>query len=285
MKRFVSVVLAAVIALCASGCSTEIDTEKNILKYAKEHFSNAEHVRTETTEKSRRCYFIDIEYGFEFYVSSSVNSVGMDGATFWMNEEKGSNFEAAYYAYMRLQCGIDGGAVMADGTEIVPLEFVYDDGISIDVIAADGGTQAACTHAEALRNSLKALDTRGYWNNISCTVFDENGERYLTYDILHEQPLTPADEQVIYYTEMARMLNSEAEFVRTETGIFADTGFVQDDLPNILGSEKPAADTVVTYYYFIADGKEFFLADFNAFEGDDHQRFFWYNNYSKVFGE
>lgn len=282
MKRVISVFVALIAAFVLGGCSTEVDTEKNILSYAKEHYGEAEHIRTESGEDSRTCYFRDSEYGFEYRVSSGIQDIGMDGATFWQQESKGGNFEEVYYSFMQQQCGIEGGVVAADGTQIEPHDFVYN-GISIDINAAQGGVEAACKHAEKLRDDLKALDTRGYWENISCTVFDENGARYLTYDSLHESPLTPEDEDVIFYTEMAQMKHSEAEFVRTETGLFSETGLTADDLPNILGTEKPTSGSVVTYYYFEAEGKEFFLADFNAYEDGEYQRFFWYNNFSEVF--
>lgn len=279
MKRLIPVSVAVVMAGALSGCSAEVDSEKDILRYAKEHYSAAEHIRTEDGEESRRCYLVDDEYGFEYYVSSYINDISIDGSTFGYQERKGSNFDEAYYSFMQEQCGISGGVVMADGTEIIPYKYIVEDSIIINVNTADGGPEAACTHAEGLRDSLKAIDTRGYWANISCTVFDADGERYLTYDSLHDSPLTPADEDIIFYTEMARTKNADAEFVRTETGLFSETGLTADELPNILGSEKPTADTVITYYYFEADGREFFLADFNAFEDAEYQRFFWYNNY------
>ena len=285
MRKLIAVMSAVICALTLCACSAEVASEKEIIEFAQECFGDSTHLSTENVSEDKTvCYFSDTEYGFQYQVTSAVHPVGMDGSTFWYQEGRGSNFGEVYYSFMQEQCGIKGGAVMADGTEIKPFGYIGEE-IQIDVNAAESGVEAACTHAEELRDSLKALDTRGYWKNISCTVFDEDGGRYLTYDALHEAPLTPEDENIIYYTEMARLKLPEAEFVRTETGLFSETGLTEDDIPNILGTEKPTADSVVTYYYFKAEGREFFLADFNAFENGDHQTFFWYNNISEVFPE
>lgn len=92
---------------------------------------------------------------------------------------------------------------------------------------------------------------------------------------------TPEDEQIEYYTEMARMqTDQKAVFLRSELKTFADTGADLDNVVKTLGSEYPteSASSVWFYYFKASDGREYYLCDFNYYNVEDGT-FGWYTDY------
>lgn len=84
----------------------------------------------------------------------------------------------------------------------------------------------------------------------------------------------------IFYRNKAKKLNHDAVYVRKEEKLFKDTGLTLDNLLLDFDEEPPTDDSVVTFYYFEVDGKEFFIADLMLNTGG-----YWYNNYYEVIEE
>ena len=86
---------------------------------------------------------------------------------------------------------------------------------------------------------------------------------------------SPEDEKVEYYTWHAQNKNKNAVYLRTEQKPFSYAGIPLSRVAHILGSEYPdSMDYPVNYYFFEADGKEFYVADFV-----DEETMSMYTNY------
>lgn len=92
-------VIAIFLIVIFSGCS--VASEKEIIKYSKEKYGEATLIRTEELSDTEvKCHFKDKEYGFEYYVTSYMNDIIIDGSNFGAAESKGSNFDIQYYKYI-----------------------------------------------------------------------------------------------------------------------------------------------------------------------------------------
>ena len=281
-KAAILLLLLCTAVFCA--CSAEVASEKEIIKFAKDTYGKADFLYSEqVSEDALRCYFTDKEYGFTYHVSSNVLAITIDGAVFGYKEDKGSDFNDVFYEYIRTQSSASIAALSQQySCEILLDDIIYDNVIYVDITSPN--TDNACIAAEKTREILSSYDTRGYWENISCRVYDANGNKQYTYDTLHEQPLTPEDEDIEFFTQAAQMKHSEAQYLRKDTRLFSQTGITEDKLVNILGTEPPTSDSIITYYYFTAEGKEFFLADVQVYY-PDYSSMSWHTNYLEVFGE
>lgn len=284
MKKAVLTLILLLCAVVFCGCSAEVASEKDIIEFANDRYGKAEFLYSESLDEDALCcYFVDEEYGFTYYVSSFIRGVGMDGSVFWYSEDKGSDFTERYYAHIRSAAGAEIAALSQQyGVSISSDETIY--GTSYDVELTSDDIQSACAAAEKVRELLRSYDARGYWENIVCRVYDEDGNKQYTYDILHERPMTPEDEDIEYFTNAAHSKNREAQYLRKDTRLFSETGITEDRLVHILGTELPTADSMITYYYFTAEGKEFFLADVQVYS-NDYSTMFWHTNYDEVFGK
>ncbi len=282
MKKLLG--FAAALLMCAAlcACDDEVASVKEITEYAEQNFGKAEFVSSITgSENERVCYFTDGQYGFDYYVESRVSGVGMDGSIFGFSEGKLSDFDEAYYATLRSLRDDDIAAIeLSLGVEIKLADMFYARYALADITSEN--VQNSCKAAEQLRALLKEYDSRSYWENIYCYVKDSGGNTLYTYDILHEQPLTPEDVAVEEFTQHAKDFNPKAKYSHKTTQLFSKTGLTQSDVVSVLGDEPITDSSIITYYYFTAEGKQFFVADVYVYDGA-YMR--WFTDYYKVFPE
>ena len=79
---------------------------------------------------------------------------------------------------------------------------------------------------------------------------------------------------------MAQMKYRDAKYVRKEVKTFADTGLTIDrvqnnDYPSGIAIEKPSDP--VTFYYYDANGTEFYICNFL-----DRETGTWYSNFDEL---
>ena len=283
VKRSVVLLTALLCAAALCGCATEPASEKEIIRFAEDEYGAAEFLYSEAVgEDGLKCWFTDGEYGFTYSVSSTLNDINIDGAVFGCTESKSGDFSAAYYGFILAQSSASIEALSRQyGADIRLDDVIYDSTPCADITS--DSTADACEAAKQVLALLKSYDTRGYWENIVCRIYDRDGNKLYTCDILHEQPLTPEDENIEFFTEAARTKHPEAQYLRSETRLFSQTGISESDLVHIAGNELPAASSAVTYYIFTADGRVFFLADVYVYS-DDHSAMFWHTIFDEIFG-
>lgn len=270
--------------LIISICSCNLASEEQIVSYAKKQYGKCELIRTENiSDKEIICYLEDAEYGFEYQVSSKVEDISFDGAKFGETESKYSDFNSAYYAYVTEQIGDRLSEMETSyGVDIITSsKYFYPSLISYSIFAEiyyqTGDLQTAPKVSQAVNDLYKSYDKRDYWKNNSTDVYDVNGNRIGKYDLEQNIWMTTDMEEDYFYIEQAHILNPEAVYIRKEEKKFKDTGIPMDDVTDILGNEMPTANTIITYYYFEVDEKEFFLANIVV---NPNQR--WHTNYYEI---
>lgn len=273
INRAIAFVLGVVLLLNCVGCS--VDSEKNIINYAEEKYGNNHHIKTVTQADEIMCYFTDDEYGFEYYVSSYLNEIIVDGSSFGTTENKGSNFDIQYYNYL---CN----ALLADFHD---LETNYN--VTIEI--SDGKYSLAQVHYKTTDTSdvanitkeisdlYAALDTRHYFEDIIVEAYDFRGEYLGAYHYKQSEWMTPEDEIKLEFIMHIHDLCPQAVYLRTERHRVADTGV---DINDVVGSytyPDITETTTVNCYIFSVDGKEFFMADFLYRNENGLERY--YTNY------
>lgn len=290
MKKITKSVLLCLLAVWLCACSPA--SKEEVQRYVKNEFGKAEYVRTEEIDdREIRYYFLDEEYGFEYYVTSYVSDILIDGAKFGETENKGSNFGEAYYTYVLSQVKDDltaleesYGVVILDGLNPeAQLDYKYQlaeiyttSGEGLQVSEADALT--ASQVAGKVHDLFAAYDTREYWLDMRVAAYDAEGEELGIYSYKYNRWLTPQEERDVRYWEEIQILNSEAEYSRKEQKVFRDTGLTLSQIPTILGSEPTTEDSIVTYYYFTVNGEEYFLADVLVTVDGAIK---WYTNYEE----
>lgn len=274
-------ILVCLLGALLCGCSPA--TQEEVQRHVEDKYGDAEHIRTEeVSEDEIIYYFCDKEYGFEYFVKSYVNDIVIDGSKFGETESKGSNFEEAYYEYVLKQVKEELTA-LEEEYEVTILDG-FDPEIGLDYkyrFAEVCGVEDDVTASQVAKkvNDLFAeYDTRKYWHNMEVAVLNAQKEKLGIYSCKYERWMTPEEERDVEYWERIQMLNSEAQYVRKEQKKFQDTGVALTDVVNTLGSELLTEESMVTYYYFTVDGKEYFLADFMVSTGVSHE---WYTDYKE----
>ena len=277
-KKLRTVVIYLALAFCLTGCS--VASEKEVVKYAEEKYGEATLLRTEEQgDEEITCYFKDKEYGFEYSVSSYMNDIFIDGASFGSAESKGSNFDIQYYNYIN-------DAIAKD------LEFI-EQKYNVDISISDGtyiyyfakvsykskDTTNVALVTKEVSDLYTTLDTRHYWKNLDVEAYDMDGSYLGAYHYEQGKWMTPEDENDLFYIEHIKNLNSEAVYLRKEQHLFTETGVNINDVVTVLGDPEVTVDSTVTYYIFSVDKEEYYMCDFMVM--NDIGGYEWYTNYKE----
>ena len=282
MKRILICVLSCMLIALLCACSPASKDE--VERYVKSNFGKAEYIRTEEVDDREVIYYFqDKEYGFEYYVTSYVSDILIDGAKFGETESKGSNFEEVYYTYVLSQVkdelyGLEEkyGITVLDGLDSeAQLDYKYQ---FAEIYSTSEDNSRISEAAKKIHDMFATYDTREYWQDMRVAAYDAQGEKLGIYSYKYDRWFTPQEERDVRYWEEIQNLNDDAKFSRKEQRVFRDTGLDLSQIPTILGSEPTTEDTIVTYYYFTVKEKEYFLADILV-SADGAIR--WYTNYEE----
>lgn len=275
-KIFGTVLLAGIGLFLLSAC--HVKSEKQITDYAEKSFGNCTLISTQTDEKgNRKCIFRDNEYGFEYYVQSSMHEINIDGSKFGSTESTDSNFSSQYFSVLQNNCQ----------EQFRQIETKYDviiskgDIVDFMTIKCSNNKSDFLAASENLADSIISFDGRKYYKDSSFGIYDSRDNRLGSYRIHEKKWIDADDEYDFVYINEAKQLNKKSEFVRKEKMLFKDTGLSPEQVKVSLGTDDYTYETPVQYYYFTADGKEFFIADFMI--DYDVSLIRHYSNYNEVF--
>lgn len=276
MGKITKSILLGVLMVCLCACSPA--SKEEVERYVKNEFGKAEYVRTEEIDdKTIRYYFQDDQYDFEYYVTSEVNDILIDGAKFGESESKGSNFDKVYYGYILEQVQEELAALEEDYGVRILTDF--DEVYRLAEVYFEAGEEALAPEVtKAVKEVFAAYDTRNYWAERHIYAYDAGEIRLGTYSFKYDRFLTPEDEEDVLFYERIEMLNDEAEFVRKEQKVFKDTNISLQDVVDVLGSEPVTEDSMVTYYYFTVNGEIYYMVDVLV---DSEGGIAWYTNYQE----
>lgn len=281
LKKICTCVLLSLVAFCLCACSTA--SKEEVSRYAKKQFGKAKYVRTEEIdEKEVRYYFTDREYGFEYCVTSAVSDILIDGAKFGETESKSSNFDEVYYEYVLSRVREDMNT-LEKKWDVRILDGLNEEeqiGVQLAEVYCDSQDDTVARQVTEEVNELFAsYDTRDYWEDMQIPAYDAGGNKLGTYSCKYDRWLTPEDERDVFYYEEIQKLNDDAKLVRKEQKVLKKTNISLSDVPDILGEEPVTENTIVTFYYFTVDGREYYMADILVnVEG----ALVWYNNYESL---
>ena len=105
MKKTLLFILIITIIISCCGCSlfkgsVKLASKSEILSYAKKNFGSATVLSVEETDSKIKYTLKDNTYGFEYFITSTVSSEGMDGTTFWYKEAKVSDYDFQLFNYV-----------------------------------------------------------------------------------------------------------------------------------------------------------------------------------------
>lgn len=285
MKRLA--ILLVLIASVSLLTACQPANKSEVMRYAEDKYGEAEFVRKDVANEDEITYYVkDKEYGFEYYITSSVSDILIDGAKFGEAENKSSNFNNTYYSYITDKLDKDLKKLEDKyNVEIVVGKYDYSipdyDIFAIaEIYYKDNNVKTAYKVSEEVKGLFASYDTRNYWKDNSVDVYDKNEESVGSYDLKYDMFMTPEQEEDYFYIEKAEMLNKNAVYIRKEEKLFTETGLTLDDVAEVLGNDPVDENTVVTYYYFTVGDKEFFLADVLV-----NPELKWYSNYDEVMGK
>ena len=103
-KSHYLLVIVVILSFLLTGCKqnpedVRIKTESEIKKYASREYGKASLIRTVEKDDGRTCYFMDEEYGFQYYITSYVHGISKiptAGGVFGYEERVISNYEDEY---------------------------------------------------------------------------------------------------------------------------------------------------------------------------------------------
>lgn len=274
-KKAIVFGLVIMFFLSCVGCS--VDSENNIIQYAEDRYGANQHIRTVTQSDEVTCYFTDDEYGFEYYVCSYMQEILVDDANFGSTENKGSNFDIQYYNYLcdtlssdlqTIETKYNVDIQISDGTYIYYFAQVYYKG-------ADTSNVAAVT--KEISDLYVALDSRHHFKDLVVEAYNLNTERLGAYHSEQSKWMTQEDEIEWEYIMRIQDLCPQAVYLRKEQHNFTDTGADINEVVTVLGTPEVTTTSMVTYYVFSVDGKEYFMADFMIY--NDMGGFEYYTNY------
>jgi len=310
-KNCVYIAIASLLCFTLCSCG-KVQSAQSLIKQAERNHGKCIVIsKTETAERTE-VVLKDVLQGFEYTVSSYMSNISIDGSSFGSLPYSNDGFSNGLHSYIatktRESCTDickKRGIVYTDYNEIqIGPSVSEEDGIkTVEEIAAllqeynlehrldkyvinlshDG--EWLHTYYERLKNGHDKDDIYSD-PEYSFQLSSAGGSIICHIGSVRLPDITFRDkdkESEDYYLEMAQMKNRESVFLRREEKTFADTGISLDRVTATYDQYYPKQmSDPVTFYYFSANGKEFYICNFLD---NELQTLTWYSNYKEVFFE
>ena len=278
---------AAAAGLLAS-CG-QVKSEKELLKRAKQQYGKCTLISSDSSDKSRTVRVRDELQGFEYKLTSGMNSIDIDGSHFGSVQRTTDDFLPRLGDHIRetVQPEVAEICSRAKAEYEFPAEFTNNMDPFL-IIRADDPKQSEDA-ALACAAVIQKQNLRNRFDQVQISVYTTAGEM-IGFILLPGNVLTEAQD------ENARIILNEARnyciaskagrldtfsLVRMEHITFADTGLPLERLqPSPDFGYVKNKDQPVTVYYFSYQGKEFFIMNF-----EDTKTSLHYTNFREVFPE
>lgn len=308
-SKKVLMLFALIPALLLTGCG-HVQSAKSLIKRAEKMHGKCKVVsKTETDEKTVVRLRDELQ-GFEYEVISSMNDINIDGSSFGSLPGTYDCFDMYLMSYVTDQIKFDldklcekYNATYESGYDKEIIEFTINspskDSNAIKLVEEASKLCQEYNLENRLDGCTISVGHDNKWFKEKYpyptdpeTLYTEKGYLYSSAGSSIAKHIGSAKlpdctfrdkeaETDDYYLEMAQMKNEKAQFIKKEKKTFADTGVSLDRVQHIYGEESPEKmSDSVTFYYFLADGKEFYICDFVDCENDT-----WYTNYGEVFSK
>ena len=314
-KRSYSLGLILLFCGIITGCG-KVQSAKSLIKQAERTYGKCE-VVSKTEEKDHvKVVLRDELQGFEYEVYSNMNDIVIDGSSFGSLPNSGDTFSGSLIAYVTGDAKKELDAI-CEKYSLKPESENHNSSYFYLYLDSNAQESTGIKGAEEIAAVIQRYNLNNRLDGTVITLYHDDEWMHQYYETL-KQGYTGEDiysdpeysyvlsssggndvrhigsvklpdtsfrdrekESEDYYLEMAQMKNTKAVFVRSEKKTFADTGLSLDRVEQTYYQPYPKTmSDPVTFYYFSADGREFFICDFLD---TNLQTTTWYSNYEDVF--
>lgn len=280
-KKYQLLLVSAILFILSLTACGKVRDPNSLYQEAKKTYGDCTVVSESRTDKQSVVVLHDELQDFDYEMSSTMEKIMIDGSNFGSTPYSDNTFKISLIKKVMENQKAEIDKICEENDTFYKAD---DQLILFSPDAASAKTAAiACAKAIQEENLNSRLDGfiiyaggnkyEDYWNN-------EHYGSIVLPDITWRDP---QDESVDYYTEMAHtQTDANAVFLRTEKGIFKDTGADLDRVVHVLGSDIPESpeDEVTFYYFRSSSNEEYYLCDFNYYN-EDYSKMAWYTNYGK----
>ena len=303
-------VVVVILSFLLTGCKqnpeeVRIKSESEIKKYASREYGKASLIRTVETDDERTCYFMDEEYGFQYYITSYVHGISKFptvGGVWGYEERVNSNYEDEYLnmilnkALNEFKQEENRDCIRLETEDIVRTWkniniFINDKENVEEVIKKYGKLVKKC-------DSKKMIESDSYM-----TVYSETEGEAVYEGIFYlekQEYMSVEEENEIMKKRILREMmekfdkKGEAKFIREEVikkwdeeisswEILPDYEKYSENKEHCLAGRTIGVDIIV--YYYELNGKEFYIVphcNMNHYYGDGGYYTTYYTNIFEV---
>ncbi|MCR5250508.1 MAG: hypothetical protein K6E50_07885 [Lachnospiraceae bacterium] len=271
-------VLVLILAVCLAGCGKP-KSAKSLASAAKSQYGACTVVSKTQTANGSRVTLRDKLQGFEYHAWSGMDELYIDGSSFGSLPSNGDDFKISLINHVIGLHREELDDVCDDHGATFRAPEKQDDMIVIMASSLKEGEAAACECAEILQQENLESRLDGLLIIVTGNADPDwlRNERYGSVCLPDTSWRTPEDEERDFYIGRARsQTDPKAVYLRTEKGVFRDTGADLGQVVNTLGSDYPEkADDPVTFYYFrSSSGNEYYVCDFMIYDEQYDMRYF-----------
>lgn len=276
-------VIVAAICICLLGglvgCG-EVASEADLKRYAKIQYGEAEFLSSEKGEDSLTCYFRDEELGFEYYVTSYLSDINIDGTHFGVTEGKQSDYEEKYFTCIA-ELVMEDKKTKGFSARLVRKNVELGIFGMLGIISPTDSTDTyneVCCLGELLREYDKEKRFEGL-----LYVVTEDGEENGSYDVAERIYLSPMETEADFYMEsMKQYVGKKPKFLYHEKLLLEEVpGIATTKRMDVLGAPEYETEGV-DVYYFELDDATYFITNYYVYEDDEYSTLgIYYNSYTK----
>lgn len=249
--------LAAVLALC----SCRVSGKSDLIRYAKSNYGDCKFISQDHTgsgnDEVRTVYLKDKETGIEYSVTSSMSSIVVDGSVFGHHENKSSDFDTKYQAYLLDKA--DSG--LRDLAEEYGFSFDPEYGIyKLNFDSRESGENAKQAVKE-VDKLLAKYDTKNLRPMNYLLYVDENV--YIgSYDASTGEYIKSKEFDIIDYVH--ENYDPDAVFLDS-LGAYINEFLSYEEIDELFPSERDGVPMGTAYYFRNKDGEIFIAIDLDEF--------------------
>lgn len=262
-KQFFLFLLLLFVAGLFVGCKQNkedvvLASTSQIKSYAKGKYGKAEYLDTTEEDFCRTCTFKDKQYGFEYYVSSYVQAVGIDASIAGYTEGKASDFPQQYCT------ALSPPAIEKCNYELDGVHAFNTNSVLCTVVNVEPEDAADVTQEVA--KLIGSLDSRGFFADGEIRAYAGDKEQYLgAFYVKERKYLSYADymagQMQVYAESDVNRPGSE----KKEIEYLYYEQMPLSEVPGIdeyeLVKDNLSEDSIVTVFYFKIGGKKYFYCD------------------------
>ena len=251
-------IFAAVFVLCSCKAAGKND----LIKYAKNNYGACEFIRQEHSgsgkDEVRTVYLRDKETGIEYYVTSGLDPLIVDGSTFGHLEDKGSDFPDKYKSYLM--------DLAEDEITDLKYQYAFDyeykyDYNRITFLSRVSGDEAKKA-AESFAGIIKKYDTKDLFP-ADYTVYAEQNVYVGQYDAKSGEWVPSGEYEVIDYVHS--YYDDRAVF-SSSMGCYIDQFLPYDEVDRLFPGHD-GTPSGKAYYFRDSEGDTFVAVRLEDFGG------------------